>query len=79
MVSGDDLMVLRAAIVEDVDGFFDARVNPIRIKAVLGEQQLRVAMCHDAVGNAHANQANLVLKSVSSSNSRIAEPKPPAR
>src|SRR5687767_653709 len=64
MVSGDDLMVLRAAIVEDVHGFLDARVNSIRIKAVLGEQQLRIAMRHDAVGNAHANDADLVLKSV---------------
>jgi hypothetical protein len=36
IVSGDDLMVLRAPVVEDFDGFFDTAVYAVSIQAVLG-------------------------------------------
>lgn len=37
IVSGDDLMVLRPPVVEDLDRFFDAAVYAVSIQAVLGE------------------------------------------
>jgi hypothetical protein len=37
IVSGDDFMVLRPPVVEDLDRFFDAAVYAVSIQAVLGE------------------------------------------
>lgn len=37
IVSGDDLMVLRAPVVEDLDSFFDTAVYTVSIQAVLRE------------------------------------------
>src|SRR5262249_23763107 len=64
IVSGDDLMVLRAAVIEDLEGFLDAAVDTIGIEAVLGKQQLRIAMCHEAIWNTHAHDRDFVLQTV---------------
>src|ERR1043165_1831084 len=55
IVSGDYFMVLRAPIVQYFDGFFHASVNSVGVEAVLRQQQLGLAVGHDAIAQPHAH------------------------
>src|ERR1700754_368006 len=55
---------LRATFVKNFYTLFHAIVNSVSVETVLRQQQLRVAVRDQPVGNAHSHDANLVLQSV---------------
>ncbi len=56
-----DLLSLRAPVLKNVYALSYSGVDPIGVETVFGEEQFRIAMRNQPVGNAHAHQSYSVL------------------
>ena len=55
---------LRSAVIQDLDALADTSINTVSVQAVLRQKKFGIAMSYETVGNAHAHDTHLVLKSV---------------
>ena len=58
---GSDLLSLRAPVLENVYALSYPGVDPIGVETVFGEEQFRITVRNQTVGNAHAHQSYSVL------------------